>query len=224
VARTVGHLVALAPLRAPGFEVEVRLSRETAAWLIENVRQAREHAEDWVLHGTTFPTLEQAVAHGADERALIAALSQESSPRVQGLPPCLCPGARIERTPRILRRDLFHADGRLSVDAFTDRYVHDDYRVKSLRCRDCAVDDLCPGAHIQAVRARGFGILQPVAGAWAGVAAARLCDLAEEAPEVPRVRSGSAPVRLPDPLLPVLPSADLPAVPAVDFPSSVRRS
>ena len=68
--------------------------------------------------------------------------------------------------------------GRIAIRELARTHVVDGYRAKSLRCRDCVVNDRCDGAHINFIRDQGFAELQPLRdGAWAENAAAQLLRL-----------------------------------------------
>lgn len=134
------------------FEVEIQVNAELAARLVEiGVRP------NWILHAPTHKTMQEA-ALDPDWVALFTALP---GARAQNLPACLCPGAIIEKAPRILDAELFHDDGRLGIDAYVDQYIAGEYRAKSLRCRACPADSACGGAHVQSIRAKGFRQLDP---------------------------------------------------------------
>ena len=45
---------------------------------------------------------------------------------------------------------------------FTDYYIRELYRVKSLRCAACAEAPRCPGLHINHIRRWGFAVLSPL--------------------------------------------------------------
>ena len=77
-------------------------------------------------------------------------------------------------------------------------HVVEGYWGKSLRCRDCRVDDRCDGAHINFLRDQGFAQLEPLReGDWAAAAETQILRLRPEPPK--RLRDGK-------PLEPVAPS------------------
>src|SRR5262249_29347137 len=72
------------------------------------------------------------------------------------------------------------------------------YWGKSLRCRDCRLNDRCDGAHINFIRDQGFKELKPLReGAWADDAEAQMLRMRPEPPK--RRRDG-------EPLQPAAPS------------------
>jgi hypothetical protein len=114
---------------------------------------------DWRLVVPSRARAEDA-ALDPDWRAFFATLRPGTA--VSGVPPCLAPGATWHPDRRILDASLFHDDGRMDIDAFVTAYIEAEYRVKSLRCGTCAADARCRGDHIQRVRAKGLGRLEPL--------------------------------------------------------------
>ncbi len=221
VATRPQHLDALREVSREGLTVEVRLRGEIATWLERNLDVVINHAADWVYHGTTFMTLAEVAADPVSWVELFQELSRFIRPRSQNLPPCLCPGSRLEEAPRILPHALFHEDGRLAIDPLVDRYVSQDYRAKSQRCRTCAVDSQCSGAHVQEIRHHGFAMLQPLSGGFARDALEQL----EKRGRGPRLTLGELPLeRKKSTRLPVLNGLDLTPVPHIDHPDGTRRS
>ena len=170
--------------------VEVHLGPDMVAAL------PAELPDNWILHVPTRATAEEA-ARDPDWRAFFTARPKV---RAQGATPCQLPGARIERPLAILDAGLFHADGRIAIDAVVDRHVSETYRVKSMRCGTCAADPHCEGGHVQAIRATGFRTLQPVSSS------------ANTTSCISRLRDGSPP----QPAAPRVPVAGNPAVPFID--------
>ena len=52
--------------------------------------------------------------------------------------------------------------GRFNLARFVDFYIRRLYRVKSFRCRDCALDNVCQGVHVDFARRHGLGMLKPI--------------------------------------------------------------
>jgi hypothetical protein len=142
--------------------------------------------------------------------------------RTSGLPACLAPGTELVEAPTVLDRKLFDPEtGRIAIRELARTHVVHGYRAKSLRCRDCRVNERCEGAHINFLRDQGFAELQPLRdGAWAENAAAQLLALRPTPP--PRVRDGR-------PLEPVAPSLPgfppppaAPVEPLIEFAQRMR--
>ena len=74
---------------------------------------------------------------------------------------------------------MFDADtGRIAIRELARTHVVEGYWGKSLRCRDCRVNERCDGAHINFLRDQGFAQLEPLRdGAWADEAAAQMLRL-----------------------------------------------
>jgi MoaA/NifB/PqqE/SkfB family radical SAM enzyme len=51
---------------------------------------------------------------------------------------------------------------KLDLFGFSRDYIRTGYYSKSLRCRDCARNDVCEGLHISTIRAKGYSMLQPI--------------------------------------------------------------
>lgn len=49
-----------------------------------------------------------------------------------------------------------------TIEDYTEKYISDLYRKKSLRCKDCTYNTDCEWIHINFIRSYGFGILQPM--------------------------------------------------------------
>lgn len=113
--------------------------------------------------------LSKVEAHGLSPervREALAALPPESV-AVRNLPACLAGGQRLDeaadrdREPDVLVPGLLDDDGNIDPFGFTERFIVGHYYAKSLRCGGCPVAARCRGAHINTLRAYGFGILQP---------------------------------------------------------------
>lgn len=145
------HLLSL-----PGdFEVLVRLDRHTEAWL-----QALEQAPERLA--LRPPTHDRLTASQEDDVALAPFFSAFAhGVPVDEVPACIL-GRPPRPQPRVLDTTRMTPEGRLEIFRFARRFVTDDYRVKSLRCRTCVHERDCPGLHVNYVRARGFAEMQPV--------------------------------------------------------------
>jgi pyruvate-formate lyase-activating enzyme len=153
----------LALARAAHGEIDlvVPLTKQTAPALSgEAVAAALPHLR---IHQPSYEHLAEAVACDVpDPAAFFDALALPV--RVSGLPACqIGPGTRTEAPPR-LPRGVFR-DGRLDPVPLAREHVRNHYRAKSLRCRDCALDAACEGAHIQWLRAHGLAALRPLGAA-----------------------------------------------------------
>ena len=49
-----------------------------------------------------------------------------------------------------------------TIEDYTDKYIKDLYRKKSLRCKKCKYNDSCKWIHINFIRAYSFDILKPI--------------------------------------------------------------
>lgn len=201
-AREAAHLDVLLPegeLPAAA-QVEIDLNRSTAPWLLAHRDRVRAHLSRLRVHVPSYEFLKDAVANDVrDPARFFAAL--DTPVRVSGAPPCLTPRTRLTEALRILPKKLFDPDtGRINIRELAREHVTRGYWGKSLRCRDCRLNDRCDGAHINFLRDQGFSQLQPLSeGAWAEDAAEQMRRLRPEPPK--RLRDG----RPVEPVAPSLP-------------------
>ncbi|NUJ97291.1 radical SAM protein [Candidatus Gracilibacteria bacterium] len=53
-------------------------------------------------------------------------------------------------------------DGNYTLEDYTEKYITNLYRKKSLSCKDCKYNNECEGIHINFIRAYGFSILKAI--------------------------------------------------------------
>lgn len=143
-------------------EIEVRLSTETAAWLLAE----RERLDALVAAGRIvghLPNFEYVseVRDNGVEPPVLDALAQAGY-RLMNVTACLG-GARTEPGAHFeIAREMLDEHGKMKVSPYVQRYIMGEYYKKSVRCRGCALDASCRGMHIQYLRAHGFRALQPI--------------------------------------------------------------
>ena len=205
----------------PGVEVEVELNQRTAPWLLSQRERVRAYLDVVRLHQPSHEFLKDAVAN--DVRDLKRFFAELALPvRTSGLPACLAPGTELVEAPKVLDRKLFDPEtGRIAIRELARTHVVHGYLAKSLRCRDCRVNERCEGAHINFIRDQGFAELQPLReGAWAENAAAQLLALRPTPPS--RVRDGQ-PLQPVGPSLPGFsPPQAAPVEPLIEFAQRAR--
>ncbi len=81
--------------------------------------------------------------------------------RIEDLPPCLG-GTLPGDAPGFVDREVIDAAGRLDPDRFVEVYIERRYRMQSQRCAGCVHHEVCPGLHINLIRAQGFSVLSPI--------------------------------------------------------------
>ncbi|MEZ4265667.1 MAG: radical SAM protein [Myxococcota bacterium] len=158
-------------------ELEVRLSSETATWLLENRSRldALVLGERVVGHLPNFEYVSEVRDNGV-EPPVLAALGAAGY-RLMNVTPCLG-GARTEAGAHYeISRDMLDEHGKMKVSPYVQRYIMGEYYKKSVRCRTCVFDSSCKGMHIQYLRSHGFRALQPVQ-AGAGAVDGALLDAA----------------------------------------------
>jgi molybdenum cofactor biosynthesis enzyme MoaA len=213
-AREPAHLDVLLTVEEipAGVAIEIELNQRTAEWLLSHRELVRQHLARVRLHQPNYEFLKD--TNDNDVRKPKQFFAQLDLPiRVSGLPACLTPHSQLAEAPKILRRAMFDLEtGRVAIRELARTHVIEGYWGKSLRCRDCRLNDRCDGAHINFLRDQGFAQLDPLReGPWADEAAAQMLRLRPEPPK--RLRDGK-------PLEPVAPSLPgcAPAQPAPEEP------
>lgn len=138
---------------ALGAEVEVPLERGSQ----DLARRAVQAAPDRVLLTLPSRALLSEVVEREPAPGELAAMAGRA--RAEGLALCLSP--RSGRGRSTLRSSALDAAGRIDLFAWSEGYIRERYRTKSLRCRGCADEAACAGAHVNTVRAHGFGWMRP---------------------------------------------------------------
>ncbi len=172
-----------------GVDIEIQLNKETAAWMLANREILQRHIGRVRLHQPGNEFLKDAIEN--DVRNPADFFTQLDLPvAVSGLSACLAPGTQLREAPKILAKTLFDPDnGRIDTRALARAHVTEGYWGKSLRCRDCRINDRCDGAHINFLRDQGFAQLEPLReGEWADNAETQILALRPEPPK--RLRDG----------------------------------
>jgi hypothetical protein len=192
-------------------EVDVRLSRRTAPWLLAHRAQLLKHLEQIVIRQPAHAHLDSCRAEDVVD---LAGLFRELAlpVRVSGLPACLAPETEIVAERRVLDRRLFDPlTGRLDVRELAHYHVARHFRAKSVRCTECPVADRCEGAHVNMIRHQGLARLRPLqAGPDADASRHQLERL------FPRPATRLATGRPPEPVAPSLPGFPEPEPPPLD--------
>ncbi len=173
-----------------GVDVEIELNQRTAEWMLANRDTLSRHLARVRVHQPSHEFLKDAMDNDARNPAqLFAELDLRLA--VSGLPACAAPGTEMREAPKILHKGIFDGDtGRLDTRELARYHVREGYWGKSLRCRDCRINQRCDGAHINFLRDQGFAQLEPLRdGAWAESAEAQINALRPQVPQ--RLRDGS---------------------------------
>ena len=181
-----------------GLDVQIDLNQSTGPWLLAHRDQLAAQLSRIRIHQPSYEFLKDAIA--SDVREPAAFFTALDLPvRVSGLPACLAPNTQLAEAPKILAKKMFDAaTGRIDTRALARTHVVEGYWGKSLRCRDCRLNERCDGAHINFLRDQGFRQLAPLReGAWAESAEEQMMRLRPEPPR--RLRDGR-------PMEPVAPS------------------
>lgn len=181
-----------------GVDVEIELNQRTAQWMLAHRELVRRHLSRLRIHQVGHEFLKDASADDVrNPRDFFAALDLPVA--VSGLPACLAPSTQLREAPKVLAKKMFDPQtGRIDTRALARAHVVEGYWGKSLRCRDCRLNDRCDGAHINFLRDQGFAQLEPLQeGDWAVAAEEQMLRLRPEPPK--RLRDGK-------PLEPVAPS------------------
>lgn len=185
---------------APGVAVEIELNQRTAPWMLEHRPLVETHLARLRIHQPSYEHMKDSVAN--DVRNPKEFFEHLALPvRVSGLPACMTPMVELAEAPKVLKKKMFDLEtGRLAIRELARAHVVDGYFGKSVRCRDCRVNDRCDGAHINFLRDQGFVRMEPLEqGAWAEEAERQMLALRPE--RLPRLRDGIPP----QPVAPSLP-------------------
>ena len=172
-----------------GVAIEIQLNQRTAPWLLANRERVRQHLASLRLHQPSYEFLKDSVANDVrDPKQFFAQLDLPI--RVSGLPACLTPQTLLAEAPKILRQAMFDQEtGRIAIRELARTHVIEGYWGKSVRCRECRVNERCDGAHINFLRDQGFAQLDPLHdGTWADAATEQMLRLRPERPG--RLRDG----------------------------------
>ncbi len=142
------------------FEVCVDLTQGTAAWL--DTFDAAAIPGRLTLRQPSYERLSEAATHDVDLRPFFARFAKTVP--VEGVPTCILGRAPRER-PATLDTTMRTEAGKLEIFRYTRRYIHDRYKTKSLRCRDCSETSRCDGMHVNFVRAHGYKVMEPLTAA-----------------------------------------------------------
>jgi hypothetical protein len=213
-ATALETLLSVAELPA-GVEIEIALNQHTAPWLLAHREALQRHLAHVRIHQPSHEFLKDATSN--DVRNPQQFFAQLDLPiRASGLPACLTPHVQLTEPLRVLRQSMFDpATGRLAIRELARTHVIEGYWGKSLRCRDCRLNDRCDGAHINFLRDQGFAQLEPLRdGAWADAATEQMFRLRPERPK--RLRD-AVPVQPVAPSLPgFAPAQPAPAEPLIE--------
>ena len=153
------YLVGAHAVPAPA-EVEVRLTRDLASWLLARPATVKAFAGRLVAALQVHEYMSESVAVDP-EPAQLTRLAKTGI-RLKNTPKCV---ARAEVEPHDhmeLDAGMFDGAGALDLDRYVAHYVENEYFAKSIRCGRCAEFDNCRGMQINYLRNHGFGILSPL--------------------------------------------------------------
>jgi MoaA/NifB/PqqE/SkfB family radical SAM enzyme len=136
------------------FDVVLALTRENARWL----ERFAELPARLVLRQPNYEKVTEA-REGDVDAPFFTRLDPRA--RVENVPACIA-GRDPVREPTIFDAAMTRPDGSLEIFRYADRFIHDRYYVKSLRCRSCAKNASCPGVHVNYARAHGFTVMRPL--------------------------------------------------------------
>ena len=164
VATSAAHLDAWlgdAPL-PEDMSLEIELTKETGQWMLDHRSKVEANLDRIHLHQPSHEHLIKASENDyRDPRAFFEAL--QLPVRTSGLPACMTPGATLAEPIRVLETTLFDEEtGRVVIRQLAKHHVSQEYRAKSLRCQECAVNDRCDGGHINMIRDQGLKMLRPL--------------------------------------------------------------
>lgn len=168
VADAARYLVGSTAVPAPA-EVEVRLTRELAVWLLARPSTLKAFGNRLVCTLQDHEYLSQSLAEDP-EPATLAKLAKLGV-RLKNAPKCVAAPQGPEGVQRaeveahdhlLLDAKLLDGSGALDLDRYVHHYVEHEYYAKSIRCGRCAEFDTCRGMHINYLRNHGFATLTPL--------------------------------------------------------------
>ena len=135
---------------------------EVTAWLVADVAEALvalgEAPARLTVAQRRYERVTEARERDVDLRAFFARFRTSS---VRGVPQCISGRAPLP-PERVLDAGMLAPEGGLDLVGFTHDFIVEQFTTKSRRCRGCAVDAVCEGAHINTIRAHGYRILEPI--------------------------------------------------------------
>lgn len=148
-------------LALPGdFEVSVALTQATAPWLL--TQHTAGVSPRLGIYQPTYERLSEAADNDVDLREFFSRFTAPVP--VEGVPACV-----TGRPPRpmveTLDTAMMQPDGQLEIFRYIKRYIVSHYYARSRRCSACVHVSVCPGMHINYIRAHGYGVMQPVTAA-----------------------------------------------------------
>ncbi|MBX7081720.1 MAG: radical SAM protein [Nannocystaceae bacterium] len=143
------------------FEVLASIDRGLARWL-DALPAAAPWPERLALVQPDRALASEAAAHDVPPAWFAAAAARWPDAPVEGVAPCIL-GRAPRPGPSTLDTAMLTPAGQLEIGRYAARFVAANDRVKSLRCRACALDGHCGGMAVNWVRAHGFGAMQPIA-------------------------------------------------------------
>lgn len=142
-------------------EVEVRLTRELAAWLLARPATVKAFGQRLVATLRDHEFLSESQAEDPDPQTLVKLA--KTGMRMKNVPTCMAGGAEVEPHDHfLLDARMLDGAGHLSLDRYVEHYIDSEYYAKSIRCGRCAFFDDCRGVHINYLRNHGFAILNPL--------------------------------------------------------------
>jgi MoaA/NifB/PqqE/SkfB family radical SAM enzyme len=141
-------------------EVEVRLTRELAAWLLARPATLKAWQGRLVAALPVHEFLSESLASDPPPETL-AKLAQ-AGVRLKNVPECVA-GAAVEPHDHLqLDAKLLDAGGALDLDRYVAHFIEHEYFAKSIRCGRCSRFDSCKGVQVNYLRNHGFAIQRPL--------------------------------------------------------------
>jgi hypothetical protein len=121
----------------------------------QNIKTLKINKEDFVLKWYEFPS-EVFETYGYTKEDFKKNLQEKTTryKRLINLPKCLW-GSGIYETYNDIKEEK-------TLEEYTDKYIKNLYRKKSLRCKECQYNHTCEWIHLNFIRSYGFEILEPV--------------------------------------------------------------
>ena len=193
------------------YTLEIWLNKDTAAWMLDNQEILRQHKRQIRVHQPSYEKMAQSIEQDLEQPVQFFQQMSVVLP-TSGLPACIARNVELVKPTARIQPKLFDwSSGRVQIRALARRHIEEGYFAKSVRCRDCRLNDHCEGIHINLVRSQGLQLAQPMqSGDWFRQAQRQLQGWPDSSSS--RVAMG----RDSQPVAPSLPSFALPQVPPRD--------
>lgn len=144
------------------YSLDIIVSKHTADWILLHQEKLEKLGDRVSLVQPTYEKLEQTIEFDVDDiQKLYASITVPL--QLRNLPMCLSGATSLQEPRKKLFANMFDkTTGRLDIPELSRYHIAQGYYAKSIRCRNCVVNEYCSGAHINMIRHKGLQILSPL--------------------------------------------------------------